>query len=286
MANKLVSLRLVSLYYGGESIGDDLTIEVRAADRMASVGKKLSAGQSVLLNRVIGRWVVTEAAFSIPLILRVVERDPVFDDVGELTTSLSVNLAQQGPQHFTYNIQVQENLGVRSEKAAVFAVEIEAAVSAATQYVADVGEGWVTEGIYRGRKASISLRKDGTSYLEGGNPHQGAARIVYSISDRVLSFKGASYQATDDPANPLTKGRYDLEIPDAPHKGGLNYPDVVHARTWFRIGHGGDRFLHTGRASLGCITLIERNRWDTLYADLIRSRKGDCVSVGILEVVA
>ena len=64
-----------------------------------------------------------------------------------------------------------------------------------------------------------------------------------------------------------------------------SYPDVVHARTWFRIGHGGDRFLHTGRASLGCITLIERNRWDALYAGLIRSRKGDGISVGTVEVI-
>ena len=91
MANKLVSLRLVSLYYGGESIGDDLTIEARAADRMVTVGRVIRAARQ--LRRTMG---CHRDCVSIPLILRVIERDPVFDDVRELTASMSVKLAQEG----------------------------------------------------------------------------------------------------------------------------------------------------------------------------------------------
>lgn len=54
---------------------------------------------------------------------------------------------------------------------------------------------------------------------------------------------------------------YDIEIPDYPHLGGARYEkEAPRAKTWFRIGHRGDRYLHTGGRSLGCITIIETTR--------------------------
>ncbi|MEK7198102.1 MAG: hypothetical protein AAB648_01405, partial [Patescibacteria group bacterium] len=57
------------------------------------------------------------------------------------------------------------------------------------------------------------------------------------------------------------------------------------AMTWFKIGHGGERYLHAGGLSLGCITVIETSRWMEVYNILIRARKDDFMSVGVLEVV-
>ena len=54
---------------------------------------------------------------------------------------------------------------------------------------------------------------------------------------------------------------------------------------WFRIGHSGDRYLHPGRVSAGCISITETARWMEIYDVLIKARKGDLMSVGILEVV-
>lgn len=84
---------------------------------------------------------------------------------------------------------------------------------------------------------------------------------------------------------PWKKGTYDVEIPDAPHSGGLRYPEAALSRTWFRVGHTGDRYIHTGAGSLGCITVLERDRWDALCSMLMRARKGDNVSVGTLTVI-
>jgi hypothetical protein len=79
---------------------------------------------------------------------------------------------------------------------------------------------------------------------------------------------------------------YDIEIPDYSHKGGRNYlRQSKRAMTWFRIGHGGERYLHTGGYSLGCMTVIEVSRWMEIYDALIKARKGDFMSVGVLEVV-
>ena len=112
------------------------------------------------------------------------------------------------------------------------------------------------------------------------------ARAKYSISQKTFILNGKKYKTTDYPETPWEKGLYDIEIPDAPHKGGGNYLNQSkRARTWFRIGHNGERYLHAGGFSLGCITVIEANRWTEIYDNLIKARKGDFMSVGILEVI-
>jgi len=72
----------------------------------------------------------------------------------------------------------------------------------------------------------------------------------------------AKYEAADYPNSPWRKGAYDIEIPDYPHPGGARYQqEAPRAKTWFRVGHSGERYLHAGGRSLGCITIIEISRW-------------------------
>ena len=57
-----------------------------------------------------------------------------------------------------------------------------------------------------------------------------------------------------------------------------------------KIKYGGDSIgrdirLELGGLSLGCITVTETKRWMEIYNALIKARKGDFMSVGILEVV-
>jgi len=91
--------------------------------------------------------------------------------------------------------------------------------------------------------------------------------------------------ADDNPKNPWKKGLYDIEIPDHPHEGGLNYPEAGRGTVWFRIGHSGERYLHPGIVSAGCISVTETKRWMEIYDTLIKARKGDFMSVGIFEVI-
>jgi hypothetical protein len=145
----------------------------------------------------------------------------------------------------------------------------------------------IAEGVLRGKTASIKHQENGESRLYSKNPHLEPVQLEYSLSKKTVRLKNKSktYQAIVDPENPLLKGLYDLEIPDAPHRGGSAYPEARYGRTWFRIGHSGDRYLHTGRVSAGCVTVQEQSRWDELYLSLIAARKGDHVSIGTLQVV-
>lgn len=84
---------------------------------------------------------------------------------------------------------------------------------------------------------------------------------------------------------------YDLEIPYEPHHlYGEPYENFsLYAKTWFRIGHTGDRYLHLGEVSRGCITVRAGDNkpgaWDEIYRRLIVSRMGDSMNVGTVSVV-
>ncbi|MGK5094848.1 hypothetical protein WDW89_22910 [Deltaproteobacteria bacterium TL4] len=315
--SKLVILKWVGLQYSGDSIGRDMRIEMEVANHFMGINKKLSPGKSIALNKEIGQFLTSQSSFSLPVQIRVIERDPVFNDVGNLQTTLQVDLNTSTPQRSTHQVQVEEFQGLLGKNVAVFHVMLEILVIQAIRYVSGVSRGWlrvrldngleislpttlrvqvdrltskreyftILEGPYRGRKASVKLNKNGSSYLLTDNPQTGPVYLVFSISKKTLSLNGKTYLTKDYPSRPWEKGFYDVEIPDDPHRGGQNYSDTHYALTWFRVGHEGDRYIHTGRASLGCITLTERHRWDVLYRELIKARKGDGISIGTLQVV-
>ncbi|MFE6838581.1 hypothetical protein ACFVFI_27545 [Streptomyces sp. NPDC057705] len=146
----------------------------------------------------------------------------------------------------------------------------------------------MTEGKAAGRTASVRLREDGSSFLGDGDPTLPAGEITYVKSSGKLwygftTFLGIAVAA--DPSNPIPRGKYDLEIPDEVHPLGGPYESIsVYAKSWFRIGHSGDRYLHTGTHSAGCATVMDVAKWTDIYLYLIRRRKGDGMSVGTLNV--
>ncbi|MGK5092902.1 hypothetical protein WDW89_12910 [Deltaproteobacteria bacterium TL4] len=315
---KIIILKWVGLKYSGDSIGRNLRIEMEVPNHFLGINKKLSKGKSVDLNQEIGQFLTSQPSFSLPVRIRIIERDPVFNDVENLQTTIRVDLNRYSPQRSTHQIEVKEFGGIFGKKVAIFHVTLEILVLQATRYVAETKDGWIQvrlgednaeeslpatlkvevyqidnqreyftilEGTHRGKQASIKLKQGGSSYLSKENPHTGAVHLVYSISRKTLNLEGKTYLARDYPSSPWKKGLYDVEIPDFPHPGGRNYPDVNYAKVWFRVGHAGDRYIHTGRALLGCITLTERHRWDDLYKVLIQARKGDGISIGTLQVV-
>ncbi|MDP2951606.1 MAG: hypothetical protein Q8N55_04455 [bacterium] len=208
------------------------------------------------------------------------------------------------------------------KRTAVFQITLEAKVLDSIKYVSDIEEGrakgWlkvriesdksikplpaylkvkierinakreyftILEGAYRGKLASIELRDDGSSWLIAGIKHELPTRMTYLISKKIITLKNKKYKADDDPKNPWTKGLYDIEIPDHPHEGGLKYPEAERGTVWFRIGHSGARYLHPGLVSAGCVSMSEIIRWMEIYNALIKARKGDFISIGVLKVV-
>ena len=320
---KSIQLKLLKVKYSGDSVGRDIHVEIEVLGKFLRVDKRIEPSTTTEINREVGRFETDRGLFQAEVFITVIEKDFLFNDVGNTNGSVKINTTLSKPQQFVFEVQIRESRSIFDKfwgkASAVFEITLEVETSEAIRYVPDEGDGWlkvvledkyseeslpaylkvkvdradakreyftILEGPYRGRPASVILQNNGSSQFITGVRHESMVRAQYSISQKAFILKGKKYKTTDYPETPWEKGLYDIEIPDAPHKGGENYlSQSKRAKTWFRIGHDGERYLHAGGFSLGCITVIEANRWTEIYNNLIKARKGDFMSVGVLEVV-
>lgn len=316
---KTALIKLASIQYDGESIGDDIRIEVQTEDNLIFVEKKIPKGSVIQLNKKIAELTTTNSLITLPITMRVIEKDVLFNDVGSAKGMLKIVFNDSTPQKFLYQIKVKESKGFITRRRAVFILALEAeSIFGTLRYVGKTKDAWlvgkredtgepmsipmnlmvrlnrvqskreyctILEGVLSGIEVSLKLDTNGRTFLIKESPRADPVSLVYSISKKILNLDTVIYKATNSPSAPWKKGLYDIEIPDVPHRGGLNYSEAKYGRTWFRIGHAGERYIHTGRHSLGCITIIEQKRWDGLCEKLLKGRKGDGKSVGTLEVI-
>jgi len=136
----------------------------------------------------------------------------------------------------------------------------------------------VLEGRYRGKDAYVD-----TSALASPASPTGAAAAKFDIAKKQFWYGGnGPIAAYTSPGNPVPKGKHDIEIPDYSHESGAKYGDFC--TTWFRVGHSGDRYLHPGRVSAGCVTVKDMPQWINIWRYLIKARK-DNQSVGEIQVI-
>ncbi len=321
-----IHLKLAKVTYSGDSIGDDIRIEIEILNKFLHVDKRIARGAMEEINQEIGTFETDRESFRTDVTITIIEKDMLFNDVGSIKGSIKITTSITTPQHITFKVPVRESRSILKKfwgtKTATFEITLEAKVSDAIKYVPDLDESqgflkvWlnndkskeeslpaylkikvertdakreyftILEGTYRGKLASVELKNDGSSWLISDVKHEPLARAKYSIFQKIFTLKGKKYRTVDYSETPWRKGMYDIEIPDYPHGGGSRYlKQSKRSMTWFRIGHDGERYLHTGGRSLGCITIIEVERWLEIYDALIKARKDDSMSVGILEVV-
>lgn len=316
---KVFVVNFKNIEYLGDTIGDDIFSEIKVADQFLKIDKKIKRGDKAAINKEVAYFETEKNLLELPINIKMTEDDALFDDVGVAQGTMRVDLDTPLPQNKIFEIRVREKRGASGKRAAIFRVVLEA--DYAVRYVEDVDrQGWlrvkpdnggeefsipihlkvqlggkddgrehfaILEGIRKNTKASVKLKKDSPSRFSKNNPHKKSAILIYSISKKTLKFGKKTYKTTDYPEAPWTKGIYNIEIPDNPHKLGLAFIGLApHAITWFRISHpDGDRYLHTGGRSRGCITLIEQKRWDELYWILISTRRGDNLNIGTITVV-
>lgn len=321
---KFIQLKLLKVKYNGDSIGDDIRVEIEILSKFLRIDKTIKVGETAEINQTnqeIGNFETDRDIFIAGLRATIIEKDLLFNDVGSMDSDIKVNTSTTKLQQFVYKVQLREVRSVLGKtwgkKTAIFEITLEANVRDAAWYISDEGDGWlkvkfangnvvslpaylklkferidngreyftISEGAYRGEFASAKLKDDGSSNLIFGVQHGSEARASYSISKKTFNLNGKTYMTVDYKNAPWEKGLYDIEIPDYPHGRNDQYAEAVRQKIWFKIGHGGERYLHVGSRSLGCMTIIETKHWMEIYNTLIKARKGDFMSVGVLEVI-
>ena len=318
---KLIQLKFSKIKYSGDSIGDDIRLRIEVLNKFLSVDKRIKNGTTAEINREIGIFETNQKLFEAGLRITVIEKDILFNDVNSIDGDIKIDTSVAKSQPLVYKVQIRETRSVLGKiwgkKIANFEIVLEAIVGDIELYTPDIFDGWLRardakyneiafpayikvkpeyiknkreyftplEGAYYNQLASIKLQADGSSYFISGVKHEPMAKAAYSISTKSFILNGKKYQTVDYPDAPWKKGLYDIEIPDYPHGRNDQYTEAKRQKVWFRISHEGGRYLHVGSRSLGCLTIIETGRWLEIYNAIIKARKGDSMSVGVLEVV-
>jgi hypothetical protein len=319
---KKVQFKLTKIKYTGKSIGDNIRVNIEILDKNLQIDKRIKVGSTVEFMEEIGIFPVDQKSFTTKTKITISEKDALFNDTNNIEKVVKVDTENSKSQKFVCIIELREKCFWKNwgKSIAKFEVNIEALVAEAIKYIPDVDNGWlkvkiadgniiylpaflkvqpeyveggreyfkILEGSYKNKKASVNLdnANNKSSRLLTDVKHESLIYLQYSISKKKLIIGNKKYQATDYKETPWKKGWYDIELPDYPHTGGRGYLDKsFRAKTWFRIGHEGERYLHTGGNSLGCITITEVEKWSEIYDKLIKARKGDFLSVGVLEVI-
>lgn len=320
---KNIQLKLTQIKYRGDSIGDDIRIELKVLGKFLRVDKRVRPRTTALVNQIVGIFESDQKIFKFNTQVIVIEKDMLFNDVGIGGVDIKVDTTTARSQKFSCEVTVRETRSIFGvfwgKRAAVFKIILEAKVHDAIMCVPMTKDGWlkvlleknkktvslptflqikidsiirkrerfmILEGAYRGEMATVKLLADGSSRFVSIIGYAAPAFARYSISQRVFSLNGREYKAINHSSTPWKKGLYDIEIPDAPHRAAREYlAKAKLAKIWFRVSHSGERYLHAGRVSLGCMTIIEIKKWDKVCEILLKARKGDFMSVGSVEVV-
>ena len=319
---KKVQFNLTKIKYIGKSIGRNVCINIDILDKNLKIDKRIKVGDVVEFEKEIGSFSIDQKFFKTKVKIVVVEKDVLFNDMGSTESSINIDMKNFKQQKFDYMIELREKRFLKNwgKSIAKFEITIEASAVEPIKYIPDIGDGWlkvkmengdlvslpaflevqpenikegreyfkILEGLYKDSKASVSLSNENNniSRLLTDIEYEPSTHIQYSISKKKLIIGAKKYNVADYPDYPLEIGWYDIELPDYPHSGGQYYLNrSSRAKTWFRIGHEGERYLHTGSRSLGCVTVTEVEKWNEIYDKLIKARKGDFLSIGVLEVI-
>ncbi len=318
MTKKIV-LKLKNIGYTGDSIGDKIKLEINILGKPFSVEKKIKVDTTLDFNKVVGEFDTDRKIFEAGIHLRIIEDDPVFNDVGILQETIEIDTAKNS-QEFKYEIEVRERRINLSKATAVFRIFLQAEILEVERYLSETKDGWllvdienvkekvslpsflnvnfiksfnkrdyfnILEGFYAGKTASVKKKSDGSSYVQTGFLERSPLEVIYSLSKKSFILGDEEYSVDDDPNNLFSLGVYDIEIPYVPHDKGRPYLNKSRfALVWFHIGHDprDDRFLHTGSVSAGCISMREIEKWNEACKKLLISRK-DNISVGVLRVI-
>ena len=233
---------------------------------------KVSATKEI--NQEIGKFETDQKLFKSGIRITIIEKDLLFNDVGSIDSDIEIDTKITKSQQFIYKVEIKEIRSVLGKfwgnKIANFEVTLEAQVADAAQYIPneDGGKGWLKVKL-ADNKSIESL----PAYLKVKPERVDNDSKIYETVDYKKIRLGKKVYMTLKFRIILTLSEQDTRNKRQEPKLGLE------------LGIMEKKYLHTGGRSLGCITITKNTRWAEIYNALIKARKGDSVSVGILEVI-
>ncbi len=123
---KWVSLKVLKLQYRGDSIGNDILLEIKVADKAFSLYQIIKPGTTFQFNQEVAQFHIENETLEIPINIKVTEKDWLWSDTGEINQTIQLK-SDTLPQTFEFEIKVQEKNRITfSKSTAIFLITLEA----------------------------------------------------------------------------------------------------------------------------------------------------------------
>ncbi len=119
---KAVSLKILKIQYRGDSIGNDILLEIEVVGELFTQGQRIKTGEIFEFNQEVKKLQLNADIFDIPIRIKIIEKDILFSDSGEVKDTLHIDIAKL-PQIFNFEVKVQERNKVVSKSTAILLVD-------------------------------------------------------------------------------------------------------------------------------------------------------------------
>lgn len=109
---KLLTLRLKSVSYGGKNIGKEFTFDITIGSITKRIRRDVAHGTTAIISKsesIILTETIQSGLDNIPVKIRVTENDPISNDTAETSGLVQFNYDQVGIQSSSLSISVKEN---------------------------------------------------------------------------------------------------------------------------------------------------------------------------------
>ncbi len=120
-----IKLKLINVQYGGDSIGNDISLDVSLLGQSFRFAKRIKRGQNLEVNQALGNLELPENIEEINVTVKVTEKDFIFSDSGQITQTVKINNNETLPQRFEFAITVTERRKIFWKSKALFKVIVE-----------------------------------------------------------------------------------------------------------------------------------------------------------------
>lgn len=123
---KAVSLKILKLQYNGDSIGNNILIEIEVAGEKFSSFQTIKPGSAFEYNQEVRQFRGVDGVIKALVNIRVTEKDFLFSDKGEITETIYID-SNTLPQTFEFQVRVKEkNRLTFSKSTAIFTITLDA----------------------------------------------------------------------------------------------------------------------------------------------------------------
>lgn len=90
---KFIQLKFSKIEYSGDSIGDDIRIEIEILNQFLRVDRTIKVDTTAEINREIGEFKTDQNSFEASARITVIEKDLLFNDIGSIDGNIKVDTA-------------------------------------------------------------------------------------------------------------------------------------------------------------------------------------------------